>query len=88
MKKTKEQQIVDWLINGEINFIKLLSIYVSYLEENKKQNDYLITELGFISCMYRNPKLNCGSKQQLEERFKKAIKQSKLFKGTVFEKEL
>ena len=85
---TKEEQVFLWLISGDLSFTKLVSMYTNYLEAKDRDNSQQITDLAFIASMYRNPKMNTGTKETLEARFKKAIIKSGVFKGTKFEEEL
>ena len=88
MKKEPLEQIIDWLMEGRVDFAEIASVYVRILEEKGKDNSSQITELAFIASMYRDPKMNMGSNQQLEDRFSEAIRKSEVFKGTKFEEEL
>ena len=88
MKKEPIEQIIEWLMESKVDFAEIASVYVSILEQRDKDSRHQISDLTVIASMYRNPKMNAGSKKDLEKRFKDAIVKTKVFKGTKFEKEL
>jgi len=92
---TQEELLLDendlffkWLKEGKVNFHAITEAYIYFLSKDKEKDKELINDLSYISSMYREPKLNCGTKEVLEERFAKAIVKSRTFSGTLFEKKL
>ena len=88
MKKVKEELIFEWLLEGSISFTKLLEIYVTFLENQRRNDRDQIVELAFLASMLKTPKLNSGAKEDLEKRYTAAIKKSNIFHGTKFEETL
>ena len=78
-KETPLDYFLRMLMEEKIKFSDLLSIYVRYLEHNKKENRSQIVESAFLLSMYKNPKLNQGTKKQLEDRTTKAIENADVF---------
>ena len=85
---TKEEVVYEWIMNGKLKFVELASLYVQVLEWKNNEKQEQLSDLVYIASMYREPKLNGGSKELLETRYAKAMIKSKIYKGTEFEKEL
>lgn len=67
------------LIEGQIRFSDLVSMYVSYLERWGKDNREQIVESAVLLSMYEKSKLNLGTKKQLQDRTRVAIEKSGIF---------
>jgi hypothetical protein len=79
MKEKPLDYFLRMLIEEKLYFVDLIRIYVAYLEEKNQENRKDITESSLIIAMYKNPKLNQGTKKQLEERATKLIEKIGIF---------
>lgn len=90
MGKIKEpiEQITEWLTDRTVTFNQISEAYVDILEKQQKEKRELITDLAYTASIYRTPKMNMGTKEQLEKQFAENIIKSGVFKNTPFENEL
>lgn len=59
--------------------LKALSIETGLLESDNLKQRESIVEAAFLLAMWRNPKLNAGSKEELVKRTDKFIEDSEVF---------
>lgn len=79
--------IYNLLLNNKVSFATLSDLYVQALRKKEEEKAELICELGFSLVMYKN-KVTGGTWEQAEVKANKALIESRLFKGTEYERKL
>lgn len=67
------------LLEGQLDFIDLTRIYVTYLEHLKDKHRKQMVETAVLLSVFEKPKLWQGTKEELKKRVRQAIEAAKVF---------
>lgn len=80
VKETEEDKLLRKIKEGRISFLEVAIAYTKYLETQNEQQRELVVDLSVLLESYKNKGMWQGTKQALEEKYKKTKELVKVFK--------